>query len=58
MSDQIWEIKAPLWDFYAAAALQGLITRSGGSSSYVRFAEEAAKFADVMIAERERRGIK
>lgn len=47
-----------LWDFYAAAAMTGMLVSSSFDDSYPdskTAALEAADYADAMIAEREKR---
>lgn len=46
-----------LRDYFAAAALQGLIAYSGNSSAYSDLqAKQSYKIADAMMAERSKRG--
>ena len=45
-----------LWDYYAAAALSGIIANPEGPAGVAEMcAADAAKQADAMLAERERR---
>lgn len=47
-----------LWDFYAAAALQGISsTEYSDEMTTGEIADEAAQLADDMLAERRKRGI-
>jgi len=49
-----------LWDYYAAAALNGIEASQGNNGSYVSTSEKVAKIAgeraDAMLAERAKRG--
>ena len=49
-----------LWDYYAAAALNGIEASQGNNGSYVSTSEKVAEIAgeraDAMLAERAKRG--
>ena len=44
-----------LWDYYAAAALQGLIATGSHDCTFCVYANAAARQADAMLAERAKR---
>ena len=44
-----------LWDYYAAAALQGLIANGSHDCTFCVYANAAARQADAMLAERAKR---
>jgi len=46
-----------LWDYFAAAALGGLVAGLDMNISDTQIAEYSANFADAMLAEREKRGM-